>query len=177
MRPNTQTLLDEFATLAALLGGEVRIHANHLMSSVCSFGFKDGEKGTPRGIHDGLSKMRVLDHIRDLEVLNGNMTVLLRVVVRRLKVEITALTMDLQMGLGHQSCGDPSAMTALLASTQGTLLASKRFVRGTIVPWVLNGVSVRVGKEDFQAHIHADIRMSTRGSPLCRPVLWRQENV
>ncbi len=166
MRTNTQTLLDEFATLAALLRGEVRIHANHLMSSLFSFGFKDVEKGTPRGIHDGLRKMMVLDHIRDVKVLNGNMMVLLGVVFGRLKVEITALTIDLQMGLGHEPCGDTAAMTALLAPTQGTLLASKRFVRAAIVTWVLNGLTVGVGKEDFQAHINADIRMRTRGGKM-----------
>ena len=163
MRTNTQTLLDEFATLAALLRGEVRIHSNHLMSSVFSFGFKDVEKGTPRGIHDGFRKMMVLDHIRDVKVLNGDMMVLLGVVFRRLKVEITALTANLQVSFRRITSGLAASVTAFLASAHLTLFAPQSALRRPIKARVVYRVAITISQEGLQAHINADIRMRTGG--------------
>src|SRR6266567_3983388 len=49
MRTYRQRLLHYLATFETLLRGEARVHSDDLMSSVCSFGFKDVEERAPGG--------------------------------------------------------------------------------------------------------------------------------
>jgi hypothetical protein len=66
MGANTQTPMDECATTATCLGGGARVDSDHLMSSLLSFGFKNGEKCAPGGVHDAFGQVMVFDHPRDM---------------------------------------------------------------------------------------------------------------
>lgn len=161
MGTNAQTLLNEFATLVALLGGVVRLHSDHLMSGTFSLGFEDVEKSAPRGIHDGFRQMMVLDHIADSQVFNRDVMVPLGVLFGRLEVEITTLPRNLQMRFRHVLRRLPATVTPLLAATQSTLLASERLLRGSIIAGVLDRMTIGISQEGFQADINANVRMST----------------
>ena len=76
MRAHTEGLLNQLPTVAAGLCREAGIHSNHLMSSVCSFGFKDVEKSAPTRVHDALSEMMVFHQVEDVQVLYAETVVL-----------------------------------------------------------------------------------------------------
>ena len=150
MGTNAQTLLNEFATVVALLGGVVRLHSDHLMSGTFSLGFQDVEKSAPRGIHDGFS-----------QVFNCDVMVPLGVLFRRLEVEITTLAGDLQMRFRHVLRGLTAAVTAFLATAHGALFASQSTLRGAIETRIWNRVALTIGQERLQSYINADVRMLT----------------
>jgi hypothetical protein len=54
------------------------------------------------------------------------------------------------------------AAAALLASAEHTLLAPKRSLALAILARVGNGLALRIGQEDFQAHVQANARMRAR---------------
>ncbi len=163
MRTNTEGLLNKFPTVATCLCGEARVHSDHLMSSVSSFGFKNVEKRAPTGVHDAFCEMMVLGHVIDLKVFHGNMVIALCVLPGDLILEVPALSLDLEMGLRRALSSFASAMTAFLTTSNRPLLASQGFLRGTIKTRVLHGISRAIGQERFQTHVNADIRMFTSG--------------
>src|SRR6266571_7219181 len=75
MGSDRQTLLDDLPTLVAFLRGETRVHSDDLMSSTLSLDFKYVEERAPRGVHDALGQMVILDHIGNLQVLYGNVVI------------------------------------------------------------------------------------------------------
>jgi len=79
MRPHTERLVNQFPTVAAGLSGEARIDSDHSMSSILSFGFKDIEERAPGGVQDGFGQMMIFHHRINIEVLNGNLLILLAV--------------------------------------------------------------------------------------------------
>ena len=104
MRPHTERLVDQFPTVAAGLSGEARIDSDHSMSSIFSFGFKDVEERAPGGVQDGFGQMMIFHHRINIEVLNGDLLILLAVRFGYFEVEITALPLDLQMGMRRTPC-------------------------------------------------------------------------
>lgn len=128
MRTNTQGLVQKCATVATHLCGEARVHSYHLMSSVLSFGFKDGEECAPTGVTDGFRKQMVLDHVEDTQVLNHNVMIAFRVLFGGLEMEITALTSNLEMGLCRIPSSLAAPVTALLATGKCALFASERLL-------------------------------------------------
>ncbi len=128
MGADRQTLLHNLATSIALLRGEARVYSYHLMSSVSSFGFKDIEKRTPGGVHDGFRQVMVLHHGEDSQVLNGNTLIGLGVPLGNFEMMISALATDLQMRLGNIASRFPPSFAALLASAELALLASERLL-------------------------------------------------
>ena len=123
MGPHRQTLLDHLATVVTVLRGEARVDSYHLMTSSFSLFFKDVEKCTPTGVHNGFGHMVIVHHIGDLEVFDGNRMIGISVLLGRLEMEITALTFDLQMGLRCALRGFARPQAPFLASAQRALLA------------------------------------------------------
>ena len=124
MRTNAQTLLNDLTALVTFLGSEARVDSYHTMSSVLSFGSEDVEKRAPTCVHDTFSKVVVFHHVGDLKVLNDNPLIAFCVRFGCLKMVITALPIDLQMGLGNVLSRLTASVTALLTSTQLALFAS-----------------------------------------------------
>ncbi len=170
MGTHRERFLHDFATLVAFLAGEARIDSHDLMSSICSFGFKDGEKRAPTGITDGFGQRLIFEHATDVQVLNDDMVIMISVLLGRLEVKITALTRDLEMGLCHVLGRFPASVAALFAPAQGPLLASEGLLRAAIIARVRNRLALRVSQEHFQANIKTDIRVRTLTGEV---FLWR----
>src|SRR2546427_9868513 len=117
MGTHRERFLHDFATLVAFLAGEARIDWHDLRSSICSFGFKDGEKRAPTGITDGFGKMVIFHHATDVQVLNDDMVIMSSVRLGRLEAKITALTRNLEMGFGDVLGRFPASVAAFLATT------------------------------------------------------------
>ncbi len=163
-----QRFLYNFATLVTLLACEARVDSNDLMTSSLSLIFKNIEKRAPAGVHDAFCEMMVFDHAVDVQVLNGNVMILVGVLLSRLEVKITALTCYLEMRLGSIAGCLTASLASLLAAAQLTLFAPQGFLRGAIVSWVLYRLPKRVGKEDFQADVNTNIRVRTFGGKVFR---------
>ena len=172
MSANRQRLLHKFATLVTCLSGEAGIDSYHLMTSSFSLIFKDGEEGTPTGVHDGFGQMMIFHHIGDLKVFDRNMVIAFSVLLGRLEVEVSALPRYLEMGLRRTLSGFTLAVTALLASAHGTLLASQGRLTLAIVARVINGMPFAISQERFQPDINADIRMSSMQRVRVQFVEW-----
>jgi hypothetical protein len=161
MRTDREGLLHNLSTSIALLTGEPGVHSYDSMSSILSFDSEDIEELSPTSIRNGFGKVMVLYQIRNLEVFYSNMVIVVSVLLCHLKMMVTALALDLQMGL----CCAPSSfaftVTALLASARGALFASERLLRGMIEPWVLYRMPFAIGKERFESDINADVSMFT----------------
>lgn len=161
MCANTQGLLNKLPTLAAYLCRETRVHPNHLMSSILSFGFKNGEKRTPRGVHDGLRQVMVFHHVGDLKVFNDHAVIAFRIGFRRLEMMIAALPIDLEMGFRYVLCGLTASVTAFLPAAHLALFAPERSLRRAIETRILHRVAFAISQEGFEAHVNADVRMRT----------------
>ncbi len=161
MGTHRQTLLYDFPTLVTFLAGETRVYSNDLMTSSCSLIFKDSEEVSPRGIENAPGQMVILYHVGDLKVFHSNVVIPLRIPFRGLEMVISALPIDLQVGLGDVPGSFPAAVTALLAAAQLALFAPKRPGRCAIEPRVLYCVALAISKEDLQTDIDADVRMLT----------------
>ena len=161
MRTDREGFLHNRSTPRALLTGEPRIHSYDSMSSILSFDSEDREKLSPTSISNGFGKVMVLDQIGNLEVFYGNMVIVFSVVLCHLKMMVTALALDLQMGVCCTSGSFALTVTALRASAHGALFAPERLLRATIEPWVLYRMPFTIGKERCESDIDADVRMCT----------------
>ncbi len=170
MRPHRKRLLDNLTTPIAFLRAVAGVHSNDLMPSTLSLGREDIEERTPGGVHDAFCEMVVFHHAIDVQLLDGNMVILFCVVFGDLEMEITALPLDLQMGLCGAPGGFPPSLATLLPSRYRALLTSKRGLPLAKVSWVLNHVPFAIGQEGLQPNINADIRMST--DRRCMFILW-----
>jgi hypothetical protein len=156
-----QRFLDDLSTLVTLLTREAGAHSNDLVSSTCSLGSENAEKRSPTGVHDGFSKMVIFDHIEDTQVLNNNASLARGVLLGNLEMMVTPLASDLEMSLCSATCGLAASVTPLHAPGQLTLFASQGFLRGAIEAWVLDGMTLTIGEEDFEPDIDPDIGMLT----------------
>src|SRR5437762_8788111 len=111
------------------------------MTSSCSLLFKDVKELTPRGIQDGFRHMMILDHSGDSKVFDCNRLIVFSILFSRLEMMVTALTIDLQMGLGCATSSFPASMTALLTPVHPALLASECSLRGAIEARFRHGVA------------------------------------
>ena len=123
MRPNRKGLLNKLPTVAICLCGEARVDSDDLMTGSLSLIFKKSEKRAPGGVHDAFCEMMVFDHAVDVQVLDGNVMILVGVLLSRLEVKITALTCDLEMRLGSIAGG----LTASLAGGTADVVCASRF--------------------------------------------------
>ena len=117
MGSHRQTHLHDLTTLVAFLRGETRVHSDDLMSSTLSLDFKYVEERAPRGVHDALGQMVILDHIGNLQVLYGNVVIVCSVRLGRLVVKIPPLPGDLEMRLRRAPRSFTASMRPLFAST------------------------------------------------------------
>ena len=108
-----QALVHDLTACVSFLRGEARIDSDHSMTSSSSLLFKDIEKCAPTGVKDALCQRMILDHVEYTQFLNRNDLIAFCILFCRLKVEVTALPLDLEMGLRRTaSCLAPS-VTAL----------------------------------------------------------------
>ena len=163
MRTDRQTLLYDLPALVTFLTGETRVHSHDLMTSSCSLIFKDVKELTPRGVENALRQMMVFHHVGDLKVFNNDALIAFSIGLGRLEMVISALPVDLQMGLGDVTGCLPSSLRTDRSTAHRTLLAPKRSLRGAIETRVRNRVALAIGKEDFQSYVDADVRMGTSG--------------
>ncbi len=176
MSTNTQGLLNQCPAVAACLCREAGVHSDHVMSGTFSLGFKDCKELTPCGIQDGLRHMVVLDHGGDSKVFDGNMVIVLGVLLCDLEMVISPLTVDLEMGLRGTLSSLALAVRAFLTTAHATLLAPQGTLRGAIEARVRNGVALTIGQERFQSDINANVSMSTRGWSMCSLRLCLTDN-
>ncbi len=162
MGTDAERFLHYLATLGTLLRGEARVHSDDLMTSSCSLLFKDVEELAPRGVQDGFRHMMVLDHSGDSKVFYCNMLIVLGVLLRHLEMMVTALSVDLQMGLGYGLGSLTLAVAAFLATAHDALLASECLLRGAVEARVLDSSALAIGEERLQPDIKADVRMLAR---------------
>ena len=141
MRPDRKRLLDDLPTPRAFLRGEAGVHSNDLMSSTLSLGSEEVEERAPGGVHDTFCQMMVFDHAVNIEVLDSDMMVLLGVLLGSLEMEITALPLDLQVGLCRMLGSLTPSLRAFLAACNRALLAPERgfvldggFRRNSVTP-------------------------------------------
>jgi len=170
MGAHRQRFLDDLSTLVTFLAGEARVHSNHLMSSVLSFGSEDSEKRAPTGVHDTFGEMVILHHVTDRQVFNDYALIALGIRLSHFEMVISTLTLDLQMRFRHVPGSLATAMTALLPSAEGPLLAPQGLLRGAIETRVGNRLAKRVRQEGLEPHVKANIRMLARGGQML--VLW-----
>ena len=104
MRANREGLLNKLPTVATCLCGEARVDSDDLMSSVCSFGFKDSQERAPGSIMDAFSKVMVLDHVGDLKVFYCNQLIAFSIGFSRPEMMVTALAGNLEMRLCDVTC-------------------------------------------------------------------------
>jgi len=162
MRPHTERLVNQFPTVAAGLSGEARIDSDHSMSSILSFGFKDVEERAPGGVQDGFGQMMIFHHRINIEVLNGNLLILLAVRFGYFEVEITALPLDLQMSVRRTPCSLLAPSRAWLAPAHLALFASEGLLALAKEARVCHGPAFGVGQKDFQTYIDADSGVRTK---------------
>ena len=110
MRTNRERLLDNFPTLVTFLTGETGVHSNDLMSGAFSLGSEDVKKLAPTSVTNGFGQVMVLYHAAYVQIFSRNQGMIVSVLLSNFKMEITALTFDLQMGLRRTLCGFASAM-------------------------------------------------------------------
>jgi len=170
MGTDTEGLLNKLPTVTAYLCSEAGVHSNDLMTGTCSLIFKDSEERTPTGIHDALRQVMVLDHVRDLKVLNSNTLIPFCIGLGCLEMMVAALPIDLEMRFGSVLGSFTASMRIFLAPTQLPLLAPECFLRGAIEARVLNRMAFTIGQEGLQPHIDANIRVLTCGGQMV--VLW-----
>jgi hypothetical protein len=84
VRSNRERLLNDLAAVKAPLRGEARRHFDNPYSSFFRFEYEDVLESRPTRVRDGASKVAVLEHILDSQVLNRNEGVPIHVVARRL---------------------------------------------------------------------------------------------
>ncbi len=157
-----QALLYNLPTLVTLLRGETRVHSNNLMTSSCGLLLKDVEEGAPRGVENALGHRTIFHHVGDLKVFHSNVAILFSLALRRLELVISALSVDLQVGLGDVTGSFTATVTADLSPAQLALLAPECLLRRAIETRVFNRVALAIGKKDLQPDVNADVRMLTR---------------
>ena len=161
MGTHRQGFLYDLPTRETLLGSEARIDSDHLMTGSLSLLLKESEKRAPTGVTDGFREGMVLDHPTDVQVLHHDMVIGLGVLLRRLEMEVSTLTCNLEMRLGSILRSLAASVTAILPTAYLALFTSQSFLRGTIVSWVLNRVTLAISEEGLETHVNPDIMVRT----------------
>src|SRR6266849_3922407 len=161
MGSHRQRFLHHLATFEELLLGEARVDSYHCVPSSLSLFTQDSEKRAPTSVHDALCQGMVLYHIENDQVLNSDHVIAFGILLSSLILEVSALTGNLEMGLGCALCSFAASVTALLTPAHHPLLAPQGVTRGAIEARVRNGVALTIGQEGLQPYINADVRMRT----------------
>jgi hypothetical protein len=156
--PDRERLLNDLATVKAPLRGQVRRHFDYPYSSFFRFEYEDVLESKPTRVRDGVSKVAVLEHIRDSQVLNRDEGVSIHVVPRRLVRVVLALAGDLEVNLGHLPSSLAPAVGAFLSTRRLALRPPECLRRPPEAARVLSRVAIRVGDEVRKANVKADGR-------------------
>lgn len=159
MRTNTERLLDNLSALRALLRGEARVHSDHTMSSVCSFGTENVEECTPTGVQNALREMMIFHHSGESQVFNDNALIAFCIRLGCFKMVVAPLTDDFEMGFRYVLRSFPTPPTPFLAPTHLALLPSECALRRAIETRILNSIPIRVRQKRFQTNINPNSRM------------------
>ena len=162
MGSHRETFLHDFPTSVAFLRCEARRNPNHLMTSPCSLLSKYLDKGSPGRISNAFCQTMILEHAINVQIFHADTLVTLCIRSGRLEEKITALPLNLEMGLGTIAGCFASASAALLASAELALLPSQGPLAFAVIARIGNRCPVRVSQEDFQTHIQPHVRMGTR---------------
>src|SRR2546425_133788 len=152
-------LLDDLPTPETFLRSVVGVHSNDLMSSTFSLGSENIKERAPGGVHDGFGEMMVFDHAVNVQVLDGNVLILFSILFGDLEMKVTALPLNLQMGLCRTLGGFPTSLRAFLSTCNRALFAPQCGLTLAVVAWVLDYVAFAVRQEGLQTYIKTDIRM------------------
>jgi hypothetical protein len=154
--PDRERLLNDLNAVKAPLRGESRRHFDNPYSSFFRFEYEDVLEGRPTRVCDGASKVAVLEHILDSQVLNRNKGVPIHVVPRRLVRVVLALAGYSEVDLRRLPSRLAPAVGAFL-STRHLALRPPEFLRRPLeATRVLSGVALRVGDEVREANVKAD---------------------
>ena len=131
------------------------IDSDDRAASTCSLATQDHQKCAPPGVQNALCQSTT-GQCLDIQVLDNDRLVCIRVPLRGLEMEVPALALDFQMGLCHTARHLSSAATALFAGAQASLLAAQQGLTGSKETWVRNRVPFAISQKDLQANINAD---------------------
>src|SRR4051812_6176801 len=98
MCSDRQRFLNILATFEALLCRVARTDSDHLTTSTCSLVCQDTQKRAPCGIQNAFCQFRSRQST-DVQVLDHDGRICIRISFRGLEVEIPALALDFQMRL------------------------------------------------------------------------------
>ena len=115
------------------------------------------QEETPSGVMDAFGEMPVPDHIVYLKLLIGNQIARCDERVRLLAGEIFTLPLHFQIRFRQLLAGTLAVLALLLFTGELSVESLEFLFRFPMVPRVLESVSLRVGREGFQAHINADL--------------------
>src|SRR5712692_2388671 len=161
MRPHGKRLLDDLPKPETFLRSVAGVDSNDLMSSTFSLGSEYIEERAPGGVHDTICEMAVFHHPIDVQVLDGNVLILFSIPFGDLEMKVTALPLDLQMGLSRTLGSLPAVVTPLFAACNRALLASQGGLTLAVIAWVFNRMPLAIRQKGLQAHINPNVRMRT----------------
>ena len=173
MSTNRQALLHDFPTPVALLRREAGRNDYHLMTSSRSLIDQDVDKRSPGCISNALCQRVILEHAIDVQVFHTDTSIALCVGLGGLKVKVTALPLDFEMGLGAIACCLAPAAAPLLASAELPLFAPQGPLAFAVIARIGNRSAVGVGQKYLEAHIQPNIRVLTGTSCLLVAFLFR----
>ncbi len=173
--PDRERLLNDLAAVKAPLRGEVRRHFDNPYSSFFRFEYEDVLESGPTRVRDGASKVAVLEHVLDPQVLNRDKGVPIHVVPRRLVRVVLALAGYSEVDLRRLPSRLAPAARAFLSTRRLTLRPPEFLRRPFEAARVLSGVTIRVGDEVRKANVKADA--STVSFLRCIPEIADDENV
>lgn len=131
------------------------VDLNQLATSVRSFVFQPGEKGTPPDIINRLGEHSACQTF-NVQIFNDNRAVVIDEFARFFVVKISALISDVNVGALEQLHRFPATVRAALAPRNLALCDSQMLLRLSIPAWIVNLPSVRERGECQQANINAD---------------------
>ena len=154
--PDRERLLNDLAAVKAPLRGEARRHFANPYSSFLRFEYEDVLESIPTRVRDGASKVAVLEHILDSQVLNRDEGVPIHVVPRRLVRVVLALAGYSEVDLRRLSSRLAPAARAFLSTRRLALRPPEFLRRPHEAARVLDNVAIRVGDEVREANVKAD---------------------
>ena len=142
MPAHGQALGDHTTAARTDLAGERRVDRYHSPTGAHCLVGEDAQELAPASILDGLGKVVILEHVGRLQVFVIDGVVLLDKYQRGLLVEISALTLHLEVLLGQQPHSFAPAVASLFAPRDATLRHLEPTLGLSIPTWVENARAI-----------------------------------
>jgi hypothetical protein len=147
------------AATRTVLRGAGRVHPDQRSASFFRFAVEDRDELAPASIVHGLGQHRACQSL-DVQIFDGDHSVLAHQCAGRLVVEIAPLVGDVLMHAGHGlACLLPTAGT-LLPACQLALSDAESPLGQPEMPWVGDFASVRQDGKRGQPHVNTDASFS-----------------